>query len=150
MQFLMDILSNYCLMSAAASWLIAQLLKTVVLIVQNRKFSFVSLIASGGMPSSHSASVTALATSVGIAEGFASPVFAVTVLFAFIVMYDATGVRRETGRQAQVLNRLMADLEEGKSENLPAHLKELVGHSPLQVFAGAGVGILIAILLNMV
>ena len=128
------ILQNYCLLCALFSWLIAQILKSVVNIIQSRRISFVSLFASGGMPSSHSAAVTSL-------------VFGVTVLFAFIVMYDATGVRRETGRQAEVLNRLLADLDAGRTRDISVHLKTLVGHSPLQVFAGGALGILVALVI---
>lgn len=141
------ILQNYCLLCALFSWLIAQILKSVVNIIQSRRISFVSLFASGGMPSSHSAAVTSLATATGITAGFDSPVFGVTVLFAFIVMYDATGVRRETGRQAEVLNRLLADLDAGKTQDISVHLKTLVGHSPIQVFAGGALGILIALVI---
>ena len=134
-------------MCALFSWLIAQILKSVVNIIQSRRISFVSLFASGGMPSSHSAAVTSLATATGITAGFDSPVFGVTVLFAFIVMYDATGVRRETGRQAEVLNRLLADLDAGRTRDISVHLKTLVGHSPLQVFAGGALGILVALVI---
>ena len=141
------ILQNYCLVCALFSWLIAQILKSVVNIIQSRRISFVSLFASGGMPSSHSAAVTSLATATGITAGFDSPVFGVTVLFAFIVMYDATGVRRETGRQAEVLNRLLADLDAGRTRDISVHLKTLVGHSPLQVFAGGALGILVALVI---
>jgi len=140
-----DIFYNFPLVVSGIAWLIAQLLKTVVNIVTERRLNFVSLMASGGMPSSHSATVSALAVSIGLTEGFASPFFAIAFLFAYIVMYDAAGVRRETGEQAKILNKMLIDLTEGHTDEMPKQLKELVGHTPLQVFAGAVLGIAIAI-----
>lgn len=140
-----DIFYNFPLVVSGIAWFIAQLLKTVVNIVTERRLNFVSLMASGGMPSSHSATVSALAVSIGFTEGFASPFFAIAFLFAYIVMYDAAGVRRETGEQAKILNKMLIDLTEGHTDEMPKQLKELVGHTPLQVFAGAVLGIAIAI-----
>jgi acid phosphatase family membrane protein YuiD len=140
-----DIFFNFPLVVSGIAWLIAQLLKTVVSIVTERRLNFVSLMASGGMPSSHSATVSALAISIGLTEGFASPFFAIAFFFAYIVMYDAAGVRRETGEQAKILNKILVDLTEGHTDEMPKQLKELVGHTPLQVFAGAVLGIAIAI-----
>ncbi|MDD4772421.1 MAG: divergent PAP2 family protein [Eubacteriales bacterium] len=149
MSKLSDVFSNYPLICALVSWIIAQVMKTIIWVIQNRKFNFVSLVASGGMPSSHSASVCALATAVGRLSGFNSVDFAISALLAFIVMYDAAGVRRSAGEQAKILNRIMEDIEHGITENMPKRLKELVGHTPLQVFAGAVLGILIGILLDV-
>lgn len=145
-----EIFTNISLLCTILGWFFAQILKIIVVTVQNRRFTFVSLVSSGGMPSSHSAAVCALTTSIGMNEGFGTSLFALSVLFAFIVMYDATGVRRETGRQAKVLNALIEDIGKGRSEQLPKHLKELIGHSPVQVFAGAILGILTGFLLNWI
>ena len=144
-----DAFSNYPLICAFMSWISAQIIKTIIWFLQNRKFNFVSLVASGGMPSSHSASVCALATATGRLSGFNSVSFAISALLAFIVMYDAAGVRRAAGEQAKILNRIMDDIEHGITENMPKRLKELVGHTPLQVFAGAVLGIMISILLDV-
>ena len=140
-----DIFFNFPLVVSGIAWLIAQLLKTVVSIVTERRLNFVSLMASGGMPSSHSATVCALAISIGLTQGFRSPLFAIAFLFAYTVMYDAAGVRRETGEQAKILNKILVDLAEGNTDEMPKELKELVGHTPLQVFAGAVLGIVIAV-----
>ncbi len=150
MNFFVELFSNYPLMSAAIAWLVAQLAKTLVNIIHNRRICFVSLVASGGMPSSHSASVTALATAVGMEGSFSSPSFALAAVLAFIVMYDATGVRRAAGDQARILNSMMEDLDNNHTENVPKHLKELIGHTPLQVFVGAAIGIVIALLVWLI
>jgi acid phosphatase family membrane protein YuiD len=150
MSALMKVFSNYPLWCAAVSWIIAQILKTVIWVIQKRRFSFISLVASGGMPSSHSATVCALATATGRLNGLDSVNFAISFILAFIVMYDAAGVRRSAGEQAKILNRIMEDIERGETENMPRRLKELIGHTPLQVFAGAVLGIMIAILIDMI
>lgn len=145
----MDFLSNYPLWCAALGWVVAQLMKTVVCMIQNKRFSFVSLVSSGGMPSSHSATVCALATAIAKTSGLQSPEFALSCIFAFIVMYDASGVRRAAGEQAKILNRMMESAAQGRTEEMPIHLKELIGHTPMQVFAGAGLGILLALVMNL-
>jgi len=150
MSVLIDIFTNYPLLCALVSWITAQVLKSIIWVIQNRKFSFTSLVASGGMPSSHSATVCALATATGRLNGFNSVNFAISFILAFIVMYDAAGVRRSAGEQAKTLNRIMEDIERGNTENMPKRLKELVGHTPLQVFAGAILGIMIGILLDVI
>ena len=150
MQQFIEIFTNISLLCAIVGWFLAQILKIVVVTAQNRRFTFVSLVSSGGMPSSHSAAVCALTVSIGMNEGFGSCLFALAVLFSFIVMYDATGVRRETGRQARVLNSIIEDLGNGSPEDFPKHLKELIGHSPVQVFAGAILGVLTGVVLNFI
>ena len=145
-EFFKDFFSNYLLMSALSGWFIAQVVKTIICLFNKEKVGLSMLLFSnGGMPSSHSATVSALAVSIGLTEGFASPFFAVAFLFAYIVMYDAAGVRRETGEQAKILNKMLIDFTEGHTDEMPKQLKELVGHTPLQVFAGAVLGIAIAI-----
>lgn len=149
MSVLKDLIENYWLVSAITAWLTAQLLKIVTGMFRDREFSLAALLFStGGMPSSHTASVVALATSAAVRYGVGSFAFAIATLFAMVVMIDATGVRRETGEQAKILNQMMKQLFEAKnSEEWNRTLKELVGHTPLQVLAGAGVGILIPLLL---
>lgn len=146
-----DMFRNYCFMSAGIGWLLAQILKVLTGMFKERKFSLVALLfATGGMPSSHTACVVALTTAAIISYGFGSFEFAIAFFFAMVVMIDAMGVRRETGEQAKLLNRLVEDFFDPKkgfvSEDWKK-FKELVGHTPLQVLAGAGVGLLVPILL---
>lgn len=139
---------NTIFLSAASGWLAAQILKTLIHMFFTKKFIAERLIGSGGMPSSHSATVCALATASCIKYGAGSFEFAISLILAFIVMYDAMGVRRETGIQAKLLNEMLAIFAEmGRKELSPNEkLKEFVGHTPLQVLGGALLGILIAFL----
>ena len=147
MEFLNDLLHNTVFMAAATGWLVAQILKTIIYTFLNRKFDPERLVDSGGMPSSHSATVCALATAAGFQYGIGSFEFAISAILAIIVMYDARGVRRETGIQAQVLNEMIMFWEKmGQPLSYEEKLKEFVGHTPLQVFAGALLGILIAVI----
>lgn len=143
MNILLDILHNKILLHAALGWIIAQVLKVVVGFVKEKKISFTLLFSSGGIPSSHSSTVTALTTSTGVEYGFDSAIFAISFVLAFIVMYDAAGVRRAAGEQARILNRMMRELDEGKTDNMQKELKELIGHTPFQVIVGAVLGIFI-------
>ena len=135
---------NQILVASVLGWLVAQLLKTGIYMYLNKSFVPERLVGSGGMPSSHSATVCALSTAAGIQYGLDSFPFAVCTILAIIVMYDALGVRRETGIQAKVLNE-MIDLFESMNKELSTDekLKELVGHTPLQVLMGAILGIII-------
>jgi acid phosphatase family membrane protein YuiD len=142
----MEIFYNVCIWAALVAWFSAQFIKIIISLIQDHEFSFRMFMASGGMPSSHSAAVCAMAASLGLMQGFDSPVFALAGLMAFIVMYDATGVRRETGEQSKILNKIVANLSDGKTKYLNRDLKELVGHTPIQVFAGATLGIVIGLL----
>jgi acid phosphatase family membrane protein YuiD len=146
-----DLIGNFFLISVISAWLIAQLIKVFTGMFRERSFSVVTLLFStGGMPSSHTASVVALMTAAALRYGAGSFAFAASFLLAMVVMIDATGVRRETGEQAKILNRMMVQLFEAKnSEEWNRTLKELVGHTPLQVLAGAGVGIVVPILLYL-
>ena len=149
MTFLADLISNKTLMAACIAWLLAQLIKTVIDLVLYGSFNPERMVGSGGMPSSHSSTVCALCTMALMEYGAASFQFSVTFILAMVVMYDAAGVRRETGKQAKVLNAMLRDNPfEWKDEVLDQKLKELVGHTPLQVTAGAILGIIIAILLR--
>jgi len=137
-----SVLDNQVLMVALLAGLLAQAIKLVVTLVETGKLNLRVLVSSGGMPSSHSALVTALATGVGRTSNWNSNEFAIAVVFAFIVMYDAAGVRRAAGRQARVLNIMIEELFSEKHYISEERLKELLGHTPIQVLAGAGLGIL--------
>jgi hypothetical protein len=126
------------------TWAFAQALKMFIDYIVNRDIDWRRLFGSGGMPSSHSAFVISLASVTGIDMGLDSPLFGITIAFALVVMYDAAGVRRAAGKQARVLNRLFHH-SEGKL-HLDEELKELIGHTPVEVIAGALLGFAIAIL----
>lgn len=144
-----QIMSNQVLLSAGIGWLIAQLLKTLIDIWYNKSFSPDRLWGSGGMPSSHSSTVCALAASAAFRYGMNGYEFAVSFIFALVVMYDAMGVRRETGKQAKLLNMILDNnIFSDRFEHFEEKLKEFVGHTPLQVFMGAVLGIVIAIIVN--
>lgn len=147
MTFFQGLFQNTIFMSAATGWLVAQLLKTLIYTAFNKKFVAERLVGSGGMPSSHSATVCALATATCLEFGTGSYEFAISAILAIVVMYDAIGVRRETGIQAKVLNE-MIDLfrNMGSDLTIEEKLKEFVGHTPLQVLAGAILGTVIAFL----
>lgn len=123
----------------------AQLLKALLFAIQRRRFDFRWLITTGGMPSSHSASVMALSTLVGLREGWDSPLFGVTLYFSVIVMYDAAGLRRAAGKQAAVLNRIVDELS--RTHAVPQErLMELLGHTPMEVLVGALLGVVVGVL----
>lgn len=146
MDFFSNLFSNKILICAVAGWCIAQVLKTLIHLFFTKKFVAERLVGSGGMPSSHSATVCALATATCIEYGPQSFEFAIALILAIIVMYDAMGVRRETGIQARILNEMMEVFADMDSDMSPQDkLKEFVGHTPLQVLIGALLGIIIAI-----
>lgn len=148
MDFLYELFHNVVFVSAVLGWFIAQLLKTIIHLFITKEFVAERMVGSGGMPSSHSATVCALATSAGMTYGGSSAEFAISVIFAIVVMHDAMGVRRETGIQAKVINEMLEVFTNmGKKMSPEDKLKEFVGHTPLQVLAGAILGILIAILM---
>ncbi|XP_031474964.1 uncharacterized protein LOC116247128 isoform X1 [Nymphaea colorata] len=140
-----SLLSNSPLFLAWAAFAIGQSFKFFILWYKERRFDAKLLIGSGGMPSSHSATVTALAVSIGLQEGFDGSLFAVAAVLASVVMYDAFGVRLHAGRQAEVLNQIVFELpaEHPLSDTRP--LRELLGHTPPQVFAGSMLGLAIAL-----
>lgn len=146
MKFFNDLLSNELFVSAVLGWFIAQVLKTIIHAVINKDFTLERMYGSGGMPSSHSATVTALAATSYFVYGAASSEFAISVILAIIVMYDARGVRLETGLQAKVINHMIELLADIHNELMPMDekLKEFVGHTPLQVVAGAILGFVIS------
>ena len=143
-----DILGNYVLICSMAAWFTAQLLKIITGMIKYGRVDYRRvLFASGGMPSSHASTVSALCASIAVVEGFGSVAFALSFIFAFIVMYDATGVRRAAGEQAKILNQLVDNLSERRPDYFQKKLKELIGHTPLEVIAGALLGILVVLLI---
>jgi uncharacterized protein len=146
-QTLAGVASNRTLWVPVLVWFAVQLWKLISSLIFRRKFDLSLLWATGGMPSSHSALVVALAISVGINTGFDSPLFAVSAVLAMVVMYDAAGVRQAAGKQAQKINLIVEELLSGHPLN-EERLRELLGHTPLQVAVGALVGLVGALLLN--
>ena len=140
-----DIINNYALICSMLGWFIASVAKVIIILIREKRLDFRKLYASGGMPSSHSATVSALAIAVAKTDGLKSTNFAIAFILAFIVMYDASGVRRAAGEQARILNQLVNNLSEHKPVYLKKNLKELIGHTPLEVIVGALLGILIAL-----
>lgn len=150
-QFFLDLLHNEVLMSAVFSWMLAQIVKTIIYLRVTRKFVPERLIGSGGMPSCHSAAVCAMTTALIINEGIGSYYTAIAGLLAIVVMYDATGVRRETGNQAKILNEMMEYFKmKGSNLSYDEKLKEFVGHTPFQVLIGAIIGIIFSLLYCLV
>lgn len=123
---------------------IAQLIKFILHLLVKRKIDFKILSTTGGMPSSHSAGVVSLATAVGFITGFSSIDFAIATGFAIIVMYDAAGLRRASGKMATCLNRMMDDFYKHDVQSVGGKLKELLGHTPIEVIAGATFGALLS------
>ncbi len=137
---------NLALRSALIAWAIAQTLKGFTAIRPRGGFSWKYFLGTGGMPSSHSAFVCGLAFAVGLQHGFESTDFAISFVLSMIVMYDAAGLRRAAGRQAAILNKLVEELFT-KGELKHERLRELLGHSPFEVMAGAFIGILVALII---
>jgi acid phosphatase family membrane protein YuiD len=138
-----SLFQNVPLVAAAVAWALAQIVKVPLDYYFTHEINWSLLLSAGGMPSSHSALVTALTWTLGLQYGFDSPAFAVSAILAAIVIYDATGVRRAAGEHAKVINRMIDDLVEGHP--LKEHeLKELLGHTPRQVFAGVIFGWLVS------
>ena len=124
-------------------WFTAQVIKVIIGVVVEKRFNFKWFVGTGGMPSSHSAGVAALTTAVGIQEGIGSAIFVVALMFAVVVIFDAQGVRRSTGKQAEILNKILDDIY-WKKKIQEDRLKELIGHTPVQVIAGIAVGLAVA------
>lgn len=141
-----QLLSNNVLASAAVAWALAQVSKLLITLLRERKLRLSHLVSAGGMPSSHSALVTALATRVGIEQGVQSTMFAVTVVLAAVVMYDAAGVRRAVSVQARILNRMLEEVIEYQRFS-EKRLRELLGHTPFEVLVGALLGFATAVTL---
>ena len=133
------------LIAPIAAWTIAQVTKVVYMSARQRRLNLRVLAEMGGMPSSHSAIVMGLTTGIGRIDGLGSPLFAVALIFSFVVMYDAAGVRRAAGRQAAILNRLVEDLVAMRGIR-EERLRELLGHTPVEVLVGAALGILVGLI----
>ena len=155
MQLIRDVLNlNPILTVALLAWFVAQVLKTLINFILLGKFQLERMWGDGGMPSAHSATVCAMVIATARSEGFRSAIFAVAAVVAIITMHDAMGVRRETGEQAKVLNKMIEQWIDVTEKNAPflqnMHLKEMVGHTPLQVLAGFVVGCVVGALYPMV
>jgi hypothetical protein len=138
------VFNNHVLLIALGACLIAQVLKVIVSLIIHRKLDARVFVTTGGMPSAHSALVTALAFGVGYTMGWTSPDFAIATIFAVIVMYDAAGVRQAAGKQARILNQIMDELFQEHPNFNEDRLKELLGHTPIQVIVGSILGLGIA------
>ena len=147
MKVLQELLQNDILLAGILSWFVAQVIKTILYAVINKELDMTRLMGDGGMPSAHSATVTAVAAMTGLLCGFGSPLFALACILAIIVMHDAMGVRLETGKQAKLLNEMVTLLEAlGQPKlSMEKKLKEFVGHTPSQVMAGMLLGIVVAV-----
>jgi hypothetical protein len=142
---LYEIITNKVLVIPVVAWAIAQLIKVFITLAKEKRLDLWFLLRSGGMPSSHTALVCALATAVAITDGLNSITFAVATILAMVVMYDAAGVRQAVSQQSTVLNRIVKELLEKRPRaELERNLREFIGHTPFQVIAGAALGIFIA------
>lgn len=144
MHSIAGILHNHVLFAALIGWFLAQAFKIPIHYLVEKKWDWHRFHGSGGMPSSHTAMVVAGMIMVGALNGFDTALFAVSAVFSSVVMYDAAGVRRETGRQAEVINRILQDVLINGKPISDVELKELVGHKPIEVAGGAVLGIMIA------
>ncbi len=145
MNDLIDFIQNKYIYIPFLLWFGIQLFKLIYDLATTKKFNFKRIMGAGGMPSSHSAVVTGLATLIGKYEGVNTPIFAVSLIIAFVVMYDACGVRRAAGKQAQLLNKLI-ETPGLTSVQVSERLVEVLGHTPVQVFVGAGIGVIVGLI----
>jgi len=135
------------LLTTFIAWFIAQGLKVLLGILREKRFDFRWFVGTGGMPSSHAAAVSALTTAVGLHTGFTSPSFYIALVFTIVVLFDAQGVRRESGKMAEILNKVLDDIY-WKKKIQEERLKELIGHTPIEVFTGAILGIFVALIFS--
>lgn len=145
-EYLIEASKNYILWASVAAWVVAQAIKVALGIIREKRFNFRWFVGTGGMPSSHAAGVSALATSIGVTYGFDSALFAVTVIFTLIVLFDAQGVRLSAGKQAEILNKMLEDIYWKKKLD-EEKLKQFLGHTPVEVIAGMFLGIIVSLLL---
>lgn len=138
-----EFISNKILMTTLSAWLIAQTIKVFIGVFREKKFDFRWFVGTGGMPSSHTAGAACLATAVGLDVGFQSVYFALAAAFALVVMFDAQGVRRAAGKQARILNKITEDLY-WRGRTNEERLRELIGHTPIEVIMGFLLGVTIA------
>jgi acid phosphatase family membrane protein YuiD len=138
------LLQNHILWTGMAGWFLAQVIKVPIDSIREHRWNWALIFAAGGMPSSHSCLVTSTAMAVGLHIGFDSPLFAVAVALAMVVVYDATGVRRQAGMQAQKINILVEELLKGHPVN-DQTLREVIGHTPLEALGGVLLGLVVAV-----
>ena len=137
-----DLVTNKAVVAPLLAWGLAQLIKVLIELVKSHHLDLGKMVSSGGMPSAHSATVSALATALGMTQGLASPVFAISIILAGVVLYDSAGVRQAVGQQAAVVNRIIRELRERRPmAELEHDLRELIGHTPFEVGAGVIIGI---------
>ena len=146
MNYLLEFVTNKYIYIPFSLWLGIQLFKVIWDLVTTKKFNFKRILGAGGMPSSHAAVVTSLATLIGKNEGVDTPLFAISIIFAFVVMYDAAGERRAAGKQAKLLNKII-ETPGLKMGEVQEKLVEVLGHTPIQVIVGAIIGIVAGCLL---
>jgi acid phosphatase family membrane protein YuiD len=151
MDFFLDLITNPYLLTGLGAWFVAQVLKTIIHAIINKKLVWERLIGDGGMPSGHSATVTSMALFAALRCGANSYEFAIAGILAVIVCHDAMGVRLETGKQAEVILELIEAFEKLTEDDLPEQkLKTFVGHTPVQVLAGIALGIVVALVMNVI
>lgn len=152
MSWFIELVTNPFFMTPVISWFIAQVIKTIVHAVVNKKIDWSRMVGDGGIPSCHSATVSALAFICILVYGTHSFQAAISLIFAIVVCHDAMGVRREAGKHAKILNKMITTIKkpDGEQVELPEKLKEFVGHTPMEVFAGVAVGIGVAIAMYFV
>ncbi|MFH0763159.1 MAG: divergent PAP2 family protein [Candidatus Omnitrophota bacterium] len=144
-EIFIEIYRNKIFMTTLAAWVIAQVIKVTIGALRQKKFDFRWFVGTGGMPSSHVAGASCLATAVGIGYGFSSVYFALAASFALVVMFDAQGVRRASGKQAHILNKITEDIYwQGRIDE--GRLRELIGHTPVEVIVGFILGVVIALI----
>lgn len=145
MEFIQQIMENKTITVPAIAWFVAQAIKVIGVIIRENKLDFTRFVGSGGMPSSHSAFIVSLATVVGKNHGWNSTMFGIAFAISMVVMYDAAGIRRAAGKQAEVLNRIIFSSED---IHIDEELKELLGHTPFEVIMGAALGIIMGLWLG--
>lgn len=146
MNRVLDVFSNKILITSVLAWFFAQAIKVVHTLIRDKRVDFTRMFGSGGMPSSHASFTVSLATAIGMEMGFSGVEFALAAAFSIVVMYDATGIRRSAGEQAAILNKIVERFGKETLQDTGKKLKELLGHTPKQVFAGAILGIFVAII----
>ena len=143
--FIYSLLNNFSFIVVVVAGGLAQIIKLYIYWIKERELNIWHMFEAGGMPSSHSASVTALTLSIGLTQGWNSPLFTVSLVFALIVMYDATGVRRSAGQQALILNKIIDDIYPNEKVQ-KEKLKEILGHDPIEVVAGVGLALIVTLI----
>jgi uncharacterized protein len=144
-----NLFDNFALFSALTAWAVAQVIKPPVGYLRNHKWNWALLLTAGGMPSSHSALVAGLAVSIGLYWGFGTPLFAIAFCLAMVVTYDATGIRRQAGRHAAIINKMVFELAAGRPVEVEK-LREVLGHTPVEALAGVILGIVTAIIMYQI